>query len=276
MIDDKPNNTYIYDVGHKDKLRLQIMNEIYNPSSQQELLDIGIRNKKCVIDMACGQGEMTCWMAQQVAPDGIVIGIDISDEQLTIARQLALRKKINNILFIKKSILDVDFKNLKNVLPMEPDLIYSRWLLIHIEIEKISQAMAALYELLGPGGIMAHEEVSLKDSYSENIAPSFDQYVKIFSELAAKLNINFDLGPLLPQLFSETGYSQPTAKIFKPKYTDEQLQYFQLDLESATPVLEKFNIIKKNDLEKLSKSIAQDLKNGHEMTMTNYFVYGYK
>jgi SAM-dependent methyltransferase len=272
----KQKSTYIYEVGDKDKLRLRILNDIYNPLSQQALLDIGIKDKKCVVDMACGQGEMTCWMAQQIAPDGVVIGIDNSEEQLVLARQLALSKGINNILFIKKSILDADFSDLKAELPGDPDLIYSRWLLIHLEIEKIKPAMTALYNLLGSGGVMAHEEVALKDSYIENIAPSFDQYVTVFTELAAKLNINFDLGSELPRLLSHVGYLQSQAKIFKPKYTNEQFQFFQLDLESAIPAFEKFNIIQNEDINKLSRSIAHDLESGFDMTMTNYFVYGCK
>src|SRR5947208_516406 len=96
--------TYIYNVGDKDILRLQLLNDIYNPLSQQTLLDINLRGKKCVIDMACGQGMMTCWMAKQIMPHGIVIGIDYSDEQLELAKQRAEKQGLENVQFIKKSV----------------------------------------------------------------------------------------------------------------------------------------------------------------------------
>lgn len=276
MITSRDDNTYIYDVGDKDKLRLQILNDVYNPLSKQALLDIGIQSKKCVIDIACGQGEMTCWMAQQVSPDSTVIGVDISDEQLVLAKQLAQKMELKNVRFIKKSVLDKDFNNVMAELPCKPDLIYSRWLLIHLEKEKVSIAMRALYDLLGPEGIMAHEEVTLKESFLDPATESFKQYVALFTGLAEKLNINFDLGSDLQKLFAEIGYKHSKFKLFKPKYTREQLYFFQLDLESAIPILGKCNLAQKADITKLNAAIAEEVDNGADMTMTNYFVYGNK
>ncbi|MFZ2315766.1 MAG: class I SAM-dependent methyltransferase [Gammaproteobacteria bacterium] len=276
MNNPQSKKTYIYDVGDKDKLRLKILNDVYNPLSQRALLDIGVKDKKCIIDIACGQGAMACWMAKQVGPDGIVIGIDASEEQLMLAEQLAQKEGLSNIRFIKKSVLDVDFDNFVAELPCRPDFIYSRWLLIHLEAEKIKPVMQAFYHLLAPGGVMAHEEATLKESYLDKIAESFKKYVMLFNDLAHKLNINFNLGSDLLGLFTEVGYKQPQFKICKPKFTSEQLYFFQLDLESAIPMLEKFNLAKKSDVDILNLAIEQDLHDGFDMTMTNYFVYGIK
>src|SRR3990167_4224220 len=114
--------TYIYDVGDKDRLRLKILNDVYNPLSKQALLDIGIQNKKCVIDIACGQGEMTCWMAKHISPDGIVLGIDASEEQLELAKQLAQKQGLKNIRFIKQSVLDANLNDLIAQVSRNPDL----------------------------------------------------------------------------------------------------------------------------------------------------------
>lgn len=276
MINSQIKKTYIYDVGDKDQLRLKILNDVYNSLSQQALLDIGVKNKKCIIDIACGQGEMTCWMAKQVGPESLVVGVDASEEQLILAKKLAQEEGLSNVLFIKKSVLDADFIDLEAELPCKPDLIYSRWLLIHLEAEEIKPVMRAFYHLLAPGGVMAHEEVTLKESYLDPVAGSFKQYVMLFDELAHKLGISFNLGSDLLPVFAEVGYKQPQFKICKPKFTREQLYFFKLDLESAIPVLKKFNLAQESDVDNLNAAIEQDLHDGFDMTMTNYFVYGVK
>ncbi len=266
------NNTYVFDVGNRDKLRLGILNNVYNPFTQNALLELNIKNKKCIVDIACGQGELTCWMAEQIQPDGMVIGIDISDEQLALAQQLAQQKNIKNILFLKKSIFDLN----SNDLPMCPDLIYCRWLLIHLENNKIKQAMKILYNLLSAGGMMVHEEVMLQESNTEGLVQSYKLYLKLFEKLAKKLDINFDLGSKLPQLFSEIGYQQPKIKLIKPRFSSEQLKFFQIDLESAISAFERFNITTENDINQLVQLMQKDIENGFDMSMTNYFVYGFK
>lgn len=276
MNDPQSKKTYIYDVGNKDKLRLKILNDVYNPLSQNALLGIGVKGKKCIIDVACGQGEMTCWMAKQVGQNGVVFGVDASEEQLNLARQLAQKEGLSNVHFIKQSVLDSNFGRLVAELPCRPDLIYSRWLLIHLDANDIKPVMQAFYNLLAPDGIMAHEEVTLKESYLDRVAGSFKRYVVLFDDLACKLGISFNLGSDLLPVFTEIGYKRPQFKICKPKFTPEQLYFFQLDLESAIPMLEKFNLAQKSDVEELVAAIQQDLHNGFDMTMTNYFVYGIK
>lgn len=276
MNNSQNKKTYIYDVGDKDKLRLKILNEVYNPLSQRALLDIGVKDKKCIIDIGCGQGLMACWMAKQIGPDGIVIGVDSSQEQLILAEKLAQEEGLSNIRFIKKSVLDADFGDLLAELPYQPDFIYSRWLLIHIEAKKIKPVMQSFYDLLAPGGVMVHEEVTLKESYLDEVAESFKKYVKLFNDLARKLHINFNLGSDLLPIFDNVGYKQAQFKICKPKFTPEQLYFFQLDLESAIPALEEFNLAQTSDIDILNSEIEQDLRDGFDMTMTNYFVYGIK
>lgn len=268
------SKTYIYDVGNSDKLRLQILNDIYNPMSKLALLDIGLRNMKCVVDMGCGQGEMTCWMAKQVMPGGFVFGIDSSSEQLSLASARAQIEGIENIQFIQHSVLDKNFSNIVNKFSNKPDLLYSRWLLIHIEKNKLRKVMRRLYDFLSPGGIAAHEEVALNKSSSKS--EPFKVYLELFKKLSQKLNISFDVGSDLTNLFDDVGYLKVKNKVFKPIYTKDQLYFFQLDLESALPAFIKFGIASESFIYKLNSDIENHVNEGIDMSMTNYFVYGVK
>tara|TARA_Y100000589_G_scaffold212624_1_gene200437 strand:+ start:1099 stop:1800 length:702 start_codon:yes stop_codon:yes gene_type:complete len=80
-------------------------------------------------DLCCGTGDMTFLLNKKVFPNGEVLGIDISDELLKIAKKKATNLKNNVIYWKKKDIFDLDselrkfdgicmsygLRNLKNV-----------------------------------------------------------------------------------------------------------------------------------------------------------------
>lgn len=59
----------------------------------------GIREGERVLDVACGTGWATLAAADAIGPTGRVIGIDIADKALEIARGKALKAGFNNISF---------------------------------------------------------------------------------------------------------------------------------------------------------------------------------
>jgi ubiquinone/menaquinone biosynthesis C-methylase UbiE len=268
--------TYIYDVGNHDAIRLQLLNNIYNPFSKAELLKLNINSKNSVVDIPCGQGQMTCWMAQQVNTNVMVTGIDSSEEQLEIARNQAKKLGIKNIQFINMSILSSNLSALNSKIANGVDLIYCRWLLIHLKNAEIKTAVDNLYNLLNIGGVVAHEEVTLKESFMSNSAPSFYKYVELFDKLAKNLDIDFNLGSNLVAILKNSHYNQIKSQIIKPSYTQDQLNFFQLDLESAIASFEKFNLATANEINELLMAMNQEFASGFNATMVNYFVSGIK
>lgn len=90
---------YILAVGDKDAKRLEIMNRILNPNSQRFINEY-IRTGMQILEMGCGVGIMTCWLAQQVGEQGKVIAVDSSQEQLDIVMMNAKHLNLNNIEYI--------------------------------------------------------------------------------------------------------------------------------------------------------------------------------
>ena len=88
------DSNYILSVGEKFKERLLRLNAISNPYSFAFLLRHGLKRGDHVIDVGCGIGELTCWLAEQVGPKGKVVAIDISKEQLTLAKQRAKEQQL--------------------------------------------------------------------------------------------------------------------------------------------------------------------------------------
>ena len=68
--------------------------------AHEELLDmIALQPGDRVLDAACGSGWVTFQMAEQVGLKGTVLGTDISDNMIELARRLAGEKKVTNATF---------------------------------------------------------------------------------------------------------------------------------------------------------------------------------
>ena len=75
---------YTHKTGTADEIRLQLLNDIHNGGSQAFILK-NLRSSDDVLDVGCGQGQMTLWLAQQTT--GHVLSIDSSEEQIAIAKK---------------------------------------------------------------------------------------------------------------------------------------------------------------------------------------------
>src|SRR5260370_21130991 len=78
-------NVYVLETGDCGAARLQMQDEIYGASTRQMMLDAGLCAGMRVLDLACGTGIMSHWIAKQVGPTGTVVGADISRYQLAYA-----------------------------------------------------------------------------------------------------------------------------------------------------------------------------------------------
>jgi ubiquinone/menaquinone biosynthesis C-methylase UbiE len=62
---------------------------------------------KRVLELGCGTGEYALWYAANGAKE--VVGVDLSDGSLALANKKKEEAKIQNVQFIKKNILELDF-----------------------------------------------------------------------------------------------------------------------------------------------------------------------
>jgi ubiquinone/menaquinone biosynthesis C-methylase UbiE len=266
------SKNYIYQVGDTDSERLGILNDVYNPGSQQTLAGI-IKDKdaKLVLDIGCGQGIMTCWIAQQLKScGGIVCGIDISNEQLDIAKRRAGEQKLDNIMFIQSSVFDI--KNISAALASrKPDVIYCRWLLMHLAKEEIPKVMSGLYSLLAPGGVIVNEEVTLRESGSSPASEAYSSWLKLFDDLAKKMDVDYDIGSTLAEIWEKQGITPYQTLIHKPKFSVQQCRFFNLDLQGSLPMITRAGVATSEEVMKLEVRLESAFKSS-EPWMTNRIV----
>ena len=67
--------------------RLALCNHLTEPALRAAIADLGCEAGSRGLDVACGLGVHALWLAEAVAPGGLVTGVDISPEMLAHARE---------------------------------------------------------------------------------------------------------------------------------------------------------------------------------------------
>lgn len=110
------------------------------------MLDLaGLRPGSRVLDIATGRGEPALRAAARVAPDGFVVGTDISNDMLDFARARAAAESVTNL-----SIRVTDGETLAGVPEQAFDAALCRWGLMFFDRPR--EALTAARRRLRPGG----------------------------------------------------------------------------------------------------------------------------
>jgi ubiquinone/menaquinone biosynthesis C-methylase UbiE len=67
--------------------RLELCNRLTEPAIRAAIADLGCEEGSRGLDAACGVGAHALWLAEAVAPDGCVTGVDLSPAMLARARE---------------------------------------------------------------------------------------------------------------------------------------------------------------------------------------------
>lgn len=131
-------------------LEYDILDSNYNPATQAFLIQSGLKPGMTVLDVGCGAGVMTAWLAKQVGPMGQVIALDNSEDQLSHTIERIKREHLDNVETHALSAYELD------TLHSEFDLIYCRFLLHHLHSPR--RALHVFFDNLKSGGIYVGEE----------------------------------------------------------------------------------------------------------------------
>ena len=95
---------YVLATGRAAAGRLACLHSIYGPGTRQLLELAGLRPGMRVADLGCGVGTVTQLLAEMVGPDGHVVGVDLSADQLEQAR-----RRMESVGLTNTTFSDTDF-----------------------------------------------------------------------------------------------------------------------------------------------------------------------
>ncbi len=155
-----PPTTYLIPVGEADVPRMSTMNSIFDSYSIKWTLTNDVFQKtRSLLDVGCGNGELTIKLAMQLREKGEevrIVAIDRSDEQIRIARANSKKLGLTNITWIVKDAYRL--KELESEHENGFDVVHCRFLLSHLR--QPQEVVAQMASLVAKNGFLIIEELS--------------------------------------------------------------------------------------------------------------------
>lgn len=167
-----------------------------------------------VVDLGSGAGFDSFVIAPLVAEEGQVIGIDLSEDMLTLARKNAAKNGYGNVKFIKGDI---------EKLPLDSDIadrVISNCV-INLSLNK-ADVFAEAFRVLKPGGRLAISDIVLERELPDFIKNSLEGHVACIS--GAEILEDY------LKYISDAGFSEITI---------EKVNTFPLELMMHDPHIQK-------------------------------------
>jgi SAM-dependent methyltransferase len=199
-------DVYAFETGDCGAARLQMQDKIYGASTRQMMLNSGLGAGMRVLDLACGTGIVTHWIAKQVGPTGTVVGADINRGQLDYAR--AQSEGVRAPEFLEVNAYDTGF-------PSESfDMAHCRLLLCHLQ--RPLDALLEIYRVLKPGGVLVCQDIVISTVFSCPHSKAYDQAIGLGHALGRHLGVNYDFGLQLHSAVMEAGFGVPEVSFTQP------------------------------------------------------------
>jgi len=192
-----------------------VLARVLSPSTGSLLDRLDLRAGMTCLDAGCGGGDVTVELARRVGPGGKVVGVDVDEHAVALARQEASAAGIDNIAFragdIRSHEYDAAF-----------DLVYARFLLTHLGDP--AAAVATLVAHLRPGGVLAVEDIDFSGAYTWPPSESHRRYLELYCAVVRKRGGDPDIGKRLPLLLADGGLEGVEMHIVQPMGTTGEMK----------------------------------------------------
>jgi SAM-dependent methyltransferase len=223
---------YMLATGDAAIARLQLLDEIFGPATREFLMTIGLRGGWRVADIGCGIGPVTLWIAEQVGGNGWVSAVDVSLEQLRVAKSNAAVVGLKNISFHQASAYETGLR------ADSFNLVYSRFLMCHLK--RPVDALKEMGALLKKGGVLVCEDCDDSSIVTDPPTRAYTRLVEISRAVDAKRGLDSKIGLKLHRLFREAGFRAPNISLKQmATLRGPAKQFWELTLrEAAAAVIE--------------------------------------
>jgi ubiquinone/menaquinone biosynthesis C-methylase UbiE len=239
---------YILRTGEAALSRLRLLERVYGTTTDLLLNEAGIKSGMHVADIGCGAGFTSCKLAKFVGPTGRVYAVDISADQLEIARNHAAQAGISNIDFIEDDAFHTR-------LPNESfDIVYSRLLLCHLR--NAPDVLNEFKRLLKRGGTLICEDFIASQIFSIPESQAYIQLADMALRFSEKASVDYSIGRRLPQLIRSLGLAVLGIRMVQPAhFTGEEKRWWEYSVREAAPALLKTGFQSQAQLDALFSSL---------------------
>jgi SAM-dependent methyltransferase len=201
------NERYVIKGGVEGRERLRLLSQVMAPYTQALIAKVGVFPGARCLDVGCGGGDVSFELASVVGSAGEVVGIDLDETKLEIARREAAEQELANLSF-----------EVRDVSAWEPDspfdFIYARFLLTHLTDP--AALLAAVCRHLRPGGMVVVEDIDYRGHFSEPDCPALWRAVELYTNAVRRRGADPHIGPKLPGLLRSAGLQDVEMNLVHP------------------------------------------------------------
>ena len=188
---------YVIRGGVEGRERLRILSRVMQPSSLDLLRRAGIGPGLACLDVGCGGGDLAFDLARMVTPTGRVVGTDIDEIKIELARREAAAQQLTHVEF---RVADA----VREEQAPEFDLVHARFLLTHLPDPEA--ALTRMWQALRPGGTVVLEDIDFRGYFSHPDCPALRRYVELYTRTVERRGGDANIGARLPALLSAAGF----------------------------------------------------------------------
>ena len=206
---------YVIRGGSKGHERLKVLARVMHPTTAALFDRVGISTGLYCLDVGCGSGDVSMEIARRVGPTGRVVGADIDEIKLGLARAEAQQAGVNNVEFRFFDIRDQSKRP-------EFDLVYTRFLLTHLNDP--AGALNSLRQLLKKGGAIIVEDIDISGCFVHPPSRAFDRYCELYCAAVLKRGGDPNIGPRLPLLLKQAGFKEIGVSVVQPMAMEGEIK----------------------------------------------------
>jgi SAM-dependent methyltransferase len=198
---------YVFRGGLEGRERLRVLARVMWPSTSELLSMVGVEPTARCLDLGCGGGDVTVALAR-LAPDGLVVGSDLDEAQLELARAEAASAGIRNVVYQVGDVMTSPADD------EQFDVVYARFLLTHLPDP--GRALTNMCARLAPGGALVVEDIDFSGHFCQPSSAAFWRYVDWYSRAARARGCDPNIGPRLPGLLRDAGLEGIGVNVVQP------------------------------------------------------------
>jgi SAM-dependent methyltransferase len=227
---------YVLGRTHAEHDRLNQQGRLISKITRHFLEEMGLCSGMTVLDVGSGVGDVAIMAARTVAPGGRVVGIDLDESALQMARHRAAAEELSNVQFHACDFQDYTSGGLF-------DAVVGRCVLLHQP--NPAMALTSVAKHARSGGIVAFQEPWFSRAFSFPKAALFEEVVGWLHSTVRASGLDSDIGLRLPSIFASAGLSAPklTLEMLVDCSPDSEICQFVADtVRSLLPRLEQLGI----------------------------------
>jgi ubiquinone/menaquinone biosynthesis C-methylase UbiE len=199
--------SYIIKGGEQGRSRLTVISRVLAPATKALFDRFEPLAGLSVIDAGCGGGDISFELAERVGASGRVVGFDLDETKLALAREEATRRGLANVEFRKASVLEP--------WPVTgASMIYVRFVLTHLV--RPQDMLAQARQALEPGGLVVVEDIDYHGKFCDPPNPAFDRHAELYVMAAQKRGADPFVGRRLARLLEDAGFANVDTSLVQP------------------------------------------------------------